>query len=275
MSLLFSAVYVINEAFSEPGGMVNTTQRPGSTQEGCYCHCEASNSKTTVTITPPNNAPEKYLVGQTYRFTVTVKSTASPTLPRAGFNLSAWTGTLGTVTGQGIRKQSYQITNQKVTELTHSTPKLMTQGEASWSFDYTPTAVGTDTLYATGNAVNGDGSDNNGACRDQWAWAPKFVIPVEAPSAVNELPTVKGFTLKVNPNPVRDLAILTLGAQQATSMDILVYDAAGRVISNQTAQVNGKASITIATKEFVNGSYMVEARSAGKVIGRTRLMVTH
>ena len=153
--------YAIHETHAHAAGITGQTQK--TTNAGCYCHCPSANSATTVSITTTATA---FYTGQTYQFTATVSNSGEVD---GGIDIATEFGSLGAITGQGL-----YLSNG---ELTHSAPKALT---ASWNFDWTAPAYETyDTIFATGNAVNGDGSNDGGNCTDKWNDAPKFIIHVQ------------------------------------------------------------------------------------------------
>jgi hypothetical protein len=122
-----------------------------------------SSSATSVTI---STSATTFQTGNTYTFTLTVSNSNET---NAGCDIATKFGTLNT-SGTGLQKIGSQ--------LTHSTPRALS---ATWTFTYTaPSSACVDTIFATGNAVNADGSDN-GNCTDKWNFASKYLITVEAP----------------------------------------------------------------------------------------------
>ncbi|MFI5202156.1 MAG: choice-of-anchor V domain-containing protein, partial [Candidatus Kapaibacterium sp.] len=153
--------YAIHETHAHATGITGQTQK--TTSAGCYCHCASANSATTVTIT---TSATTFYTGQSYEFTATVSSSSEAD---GGIDIATEDGTFTAISGQGLYVSSG--------ELTHSTAKTL---PASWNFEYTAPALPTyDTIFATGNAVNGDGLNNGGTCIDKWNNASKFIIHVQ------------------------------------------------------------------------------------------------
>jgi hypothetical protein len=190
--LLAFAAFVVNFAFSDPGGKTGTTLK--TTTTGCSCHCSVKNAATTVTIATNDTTFE---VGKTYTFTLTV---ANASELRGGCNIAVKRGTL-TAGTDGLKKLG--------NELTHKSPKQ--QMPAIWTFTYTaPATAGGDTIYATGNAVNGDGSEDGGSCADKWNHAPNFVINVKAGASK---------TLAVSKSTI-DLGKIRVGTQASDTLSL-------------------------------------------------------
>ncbi len=158
--LLVIGGYAVLETSAHSAGITGYTQK--STNVGCYCHCSSASGGTTVSIT--TNATTFY-TGQTYQFTATVSNSGESA---AGIDIATEFGTLSAISGQGLWLSSG--------ELTHSAPKSLA---ASWNFNWTaPSSPTYDTIFATGNAVNGDGANDGGNCTDNWNFAPKYIIHV-------------------------------------------------------------------------------------------------
>jgi hypothetical protein len=163
--------YALRETNAHENGITGQTQK--STNAGCSCHCSSSSSSTTVTLTASSGySPLTTEPNTTYDFTITV---ANSDESDGGCDISTYSGN-GLTAGTGLFASSK--------ELTHSSPKSFSgNGYCSWTFTYTTGSTpGWDTIYATGNAVNGDGSNDNGNCDDKWNWAPKFIIHIVEPT---------------------------------------------------------------------------------------------
>jgi hypothetical protein len=116
---------------------------------GGGCHTYSINTTIGMTGIPASG----YANGQTYTMFLTVGNNAKF---KAGFNLSVSTGTLGAGAGMAL------VTP---TELKHTAPLMMNNGNAIWSFTWTAPASGTTpvTFYAAGNAVDTSGTSSGDA----------------------------------------------------------------------------------------------------------------
>jgi hypothetical protein len=150
-------------AMSHSGGQTGATNKNGA-NAGCSCHCATSNAATSVTI---STSATSFEVNQSYTFTITVSNGNEV---KAGCDVAVQNGTLA------AGNDGLQLSNS---ELTQNAAKAL---PATWTFTYTaPSSAGTDTIFATGNAVNNDGTNNGGNCTDKWNFATKYVITVTAP----------------------------------------------------------------------------------------------
>jgi hypothetical protein len=170
--LAIIGAYAIVDINAHSNGLSINNLTDKYTNTGCYCHCTSSSTNTTVTLsTSSGSSPLTASPSTSYTFTVTVANSSESD---GGVEVASYSGS-GLAAGTGL-----QLVNG---ELTHSTPKSFTGGSCSWTFTYTSgSTAGYDTLYATGNAVNGDGSNGLGGCSDEWNNSSKFIIHVVAPS---------------------------------------------------------------------------------------------
>ncbi len=141
----------------------------GRTQVGCTCHGNSPSSTTSLSA-ESSSGVFRTRPGQTLNITVTV---ANNILQAAGINIAVQNqngqnaGTLAPETGSGLQASS--------NELTHSSPKNMSNGQASFSFRWTAPNTGGDyILRAVGNAVNGNGSTSG----DAWNYLTPVTMTV-------------------------------------------------------------------------------------------------
>lgn len=160
---------------------LSTTSSSGGisgASSGCFCHTQSAN--TIVLVSSPSSS---YTNSQQITFTVTV---TNATKLAAGFNL---TTNIGTIISGGSG-----TTILSPTEITHSSPKALVSGTATWTFVWEAPANGNTDLeiQLAGNAVNlALGSDgdawNNGnnptipfaSTLDQSTTSPLRFLPVQ------------------------------------------------------------------------------------------------
>ena len=173
--LLFSLTIYLY-AFS--GGVTGKTKKNGN---GCTCHGSFSSNVNVVIEGPENMSP-----GETKEFSLIISG--GPLLA-GGTNISASAGEL--IAGLGTQLLG--------NELTHSQPKLSSEGKVIFPFSFTAPSVEAEvTLFANGNSVNLDGTNSG----DSWNFAPNKIIAVKNPTDINEEFTATNFYLSQNyPNP--------------------------------------------------------------------------
>ena len=158
LMLLALLVYFTIEVLAKSGGI---TGQNSTTSGGCYCHSTTPSSSTSLSLTSGSLTVEP---GSENSYTIRV-SNANSSQTKAGINIAVKTsatgetntGSLSPASGSGLQSMS--------SELTHSSPKNLSSGNADFSFTWTaPTTPGKYYLRAAGNAVNGNGSNSG----DEW-----------------------------------------------------------------------------------------------------------
>jgi len=261
---VLSTFYVVFRASGYTGGISGTTNRPGDKTKGCTCHCIDADPATTVTFNPAV-LDTTFVAGGTYQFKVTVTNASES---QAGVNIAAWKGKLSAVNSElGVDFSG---------QLFQSIPKALNAGSATWTFKYkAPVGAAFDTLYATGNAVNGDGRNGDGDCSDGWNRAPKYIIKF-SPSSVVEPTLALTQSLSVSPNPSSQQATLSISVDRHQESLVEVYDVAGRRRSSASVSLDrGNNSVTVATTALPNGIYFVKLRSGSSLIASSKLIVQH
>jgi mono/diheme cytochrome c family protein len=142
----------------------------GSTCATCHTNVVAV---PVVTISGPATVD----VGTVNTYTLTITGAQSSGTPLGGLDVSASSGTLASIGGQGTQISSGEVT--------HTTGKSFGGGNSiSWDFRWTaPGTEGTATLYGAG--LSSDGGGKNG---DSGTGTATLTITVEAP-VVNQAPT--------------------------------------------------------------------------------------
>jgi hypothetical protein len=173
--LLAFSVIAVNYALSNPNGITGQS-KVGCTGFGCH-HATTASPSTSVRISTTAKSIEP---GKQYDFRITVKN---PTARQAGCDISSSGGALAlSGTGSGL------LLSRK--ELTHNTPRSFTGDSAVWNFKWTaPAASGTYIIFAAGNAVNANGTDDPG---DLWNVTTDTIVvgpSVPAPKIALSVPT--------------------------------------------------------------------------------------
>lgn len=165
-----SVGYLLNSPDVHSYSNGSMTGRTSTTSAGCDCHTPSSSPSTTLSISGGSLTVDP---GSTNSYTLTVANSARAA---AGTDIGVKTsstgntsaGTLAPAVGSGL-----QLTG---TELTHTSPKTISAGQASFSFTWTaPATPGVYYIQAAANAVNLNGI-NDGA--DQWNWLTPVAVTV-------------------------------------------------------------------------------------------------
>jgi len=155
-------MFALLAALLLPDAQAYSAGKTGSSTSGCTsCHTGGSGT-TSLTLTP---AKTTVAPGETVAVTLTVANTS---MSYGGLDVSAGSGTLSS--GSNTQKSG--------SEITHSGKTAMTSGSVTFNFTWTAgSAEGAVTLYAAGNAVNGNG----GSSGDKPGTPISTVITVDNP----------------------------------------------------------------------------------------------
>ncbi len=138
--------------------------------------------------------------------------------------------------------------------VTHSQPQFFQPNtdSAIWTMLYTARPMpGIDTIYAAGNAVNGDSASAD--VQDHWDSITVYVTVLPAPSIVT--PSSSGNLLQVYPNPAANVLFINDGIP-ADVGTYTVMDAAGRVVlRGRQIPLDGRQSIDISG--IAAGAYII------------------
>jgi hypothetical protein len=212
--LLFSSMIL----YSFQSGITGVTLK--SSSPGCTCHSPTPSDDVTVTIT----GPDILTTNETAVYTVNI--TGGP-LARGGTNIAASDGVLDIINGEGLRKQS--------NELTQIQPKAPVGGAVSFQFNYTaPANPGSATLFANGNSVNFNGNNSG----DQWNFADNKIITVNNPTDVDDDQIVNSYKLEQNyPNPFNPSTTFEFRLANSGLVSLKVFDVLGHEVATLIEEV--------------------------------------
>ncbi len=215
----------------------------GDTRKGPYPGCSCHNYSSAVNVTI--NGPDTLTADQTADYNVTI---AKGPLAAAGVDIAASTGTL--IAGSGLKLQ--------YSELTQSSPKTPTGGVVTFQFKYTaPSSSGPQTLYATGNSINYNGS----ASGDAWNYAPNKSLTIVSTTGIINEKLVTGFKLKQNyPNPFNPTTKISYQIPHESKVVIKVYNILGKEVSTlvNNNEAAGKHSVNFDGSNLSSGIYLYD-----------------
>lgn len=203
------------------GGIVNLTKRAGNT-EGCTCHGFDTTSAVKIFINGPN------VVQYGDSVTYTVKMTGGP-LVKGGINISAGRGL---VMLSPLDNTLHRLeASVGIYELAHNVPKSSVSDTVTWTFRYFAPMTGSkDTIFSTGNSVNGTG----GTSGDAWNFGQNKVITLgNIQSIGSNSNIVNNFQLKQNyPNPFNPETKIVFQINKSGFVKLSVYDSKGKLVRN-------------------------------------------
>jgi hypothetical protein len=156
----------------------NSTGKMGVSTTGCGgvgCHGTV-NSATSISMDfDGNSSLTSYTPGKKYTIVLNIDNSnlIGTATAKAGFDLNFSSGTLSnTPAGTMLMTR----------ELHHTTPKAMTSGSASFTFDWTAPAAGSGnvTINIAANGVNGTGDANGDAWNLKTISLTEFIAPKKA-----------------------------------------------------------------------------------------------
>lgn len=229
-----------------PTGYVGTTRKNGE-NFGCTCHGSNPTPSVSVSIT----GPDSVAVGQTVTYSVSISNGPAQV---GGFNVAVDTGSVDIIPGDTtIKREEYPFGSGEY-ELTHSHPKPFSGNSVSWSFRYTaPNFPIIDTLYASGNSANNDGTNDN----DNWNWSPNKQIRVYNPIGIINISSVaRDFSISQNyPNPFNPITQINFSVARSSNVQIKVFD----ILGNETA--------LLVNENLKQGEYKTEFNAANLASG--------
>lgn len=223
------------------------TGRVATNGTGCGgndCHGSVSQG-TTVSILEAVDGKITMKPGVTVTLTLQV---FNPNKTAAGCNIGVKTvkngfiraGTLVAISGSGL----YLLGS----ELTHASPKTMTDGSATFEFEWkAPTNQGTYYLQAAANAVNESGTPDG----DNWNFMEPVQIVVSTEVGVH---SAESPLTSIYPVPAHGNVTITAEAVAGTDVSITIVDALGAVIREWTGQCNNGAFVYVWNGRSQDGS---------------------
>ena len=254
---LVIAVLAILAIYSSAGLKARENGINGHAMFGCggpdgLCHAYDTNTTVTIATTATTFYPN-----QSYPFTLTVHNSAKV---HAGCDIAAFGGTL--LPGTGLKLMD--------TELTHSRPKTMKNGDAVFTFTYkTPADSGDYTIVASGNATLGD--DNNGSAYNT---AMPFDVTVVGPAAAVTSHASNNLSFQATSTIVRDRIGLRIKSDRQIDGELEVVGTSGNVYLRQPQQVEaGTQLVSVPAPALPNGTYIVRLNSGGATLGMGKIIV--
>ncbi len=242
------------------GAISGVTGGPADFGTCVVCHGDFGLNEGTGAVTVA--APAEFVPGETYTLTITVNNTTEPDPEREqGFEVSVQ-DSVGNQIGELV------ITDVENTQFALGDSDYVTHTAAgtqleTWSVDWTAPAAedapAEVTVYAVGNAANGDGSQTG-----DYIYATTATL--SRTSSAGEPAAVPGvFALGgVYPNPVRDVARVEVAMERPRAVTLTLRDALGRAV--RTVEVGvlpvGEQTVALDARDLAAGTYFVEVRTA-------------
>lgn len=221
----------------------NQNGKKGVSTTGCTnCHGTSAKTATTVSVTFDGATMTSYTPGQKYQVTIKLTHTTYLNSPNnSGFDATFSKGTLSN-NPSGVAISTLEIY--------HTTPKAMSSGTSSWTFDWTAPASGSGavTINVAGMVANGNGTDDSND-----AWNKTTVTLSEAStastpptisnlSATNITTTTATINAKVNANNAATTVLKVeygLTSSYGSSMNLTPSSVSGNTLTSVLANLTG------------------------------------
>jgi len=204
-------------------------------------------------------APAEYVPGEAFEFIVRVEEEGREVF---GFQVAvkAVNDSIDFYDHVGTLERVDTTTTRLVTEnyITHTQDGI---AQNEWTVRWVAPAneVRSVTIYAAGNAANGNGeSDGDHIYTTNWTLASSIKTTVE------QEPTPKAFTLaRAYPNPFRTSTTIGYELRQAAPVTLSVYDALGRRVRllELGRQAAGSHQVRLDADGLAAGLYLYELRT--------------
>jgi len=226
------------------------------------CHGTGTGPTVTITLDSNGTAVTHYKDGLTYKVKIHGSGTTNP---KYGFQFCAVTGagtsqvSAGTLNSTGTMNV---IPVSGISIIEHSLPfTAVTAGTYDTSFTWkAPTTAGggTITMYCTINAVNGNGTNDNGDVSGNTSITLAEISNVGVNTVLNNI------AITTYPNPVNNILNVEMSGAEAGAYNIHVYDLRGKNMFTQSATVNTTAyQTTINSSNWAAGMYLLQIEKDG------------
>ena len=222
----------------------------------CHNTYELNEGTGSVTI----DAPATFMPGETITFTVTVDNTTPPaTAPKQGFEVSveddaavAHVGTLVIADAANTR-----FATDAAQYVTHTSAGNQ---QTSWTVSWTAPddAPETVTIYAAGNAANGDFGTTN-----DYIYTTSVTLERSTVANEGQATPLAARIDAIYPNPFVESARVAYTLEQAGPVTVTLYDGVGRVVRVLEAGARGAGDHTarVDAAGLAAGVYFVEVRT--------------
>ncbi len=261
--ILFSGMILSNNAGPITMGNGNRTGSKGSTANCSTGGCHATNNSATfsaVTLLTTNNIPvTNWEAGMTYK----VRLSGSAAQSRYGFQVSSVHGVGAAQAQAGVFSSAPTNTAIKAVsglQIWEHTSSITFTNLFTIDIDWTApidTTIDTVKFYAIVNAVNGNGQVSGDAPNV----TPMAAYKRYSAASVAELNA--DIKIATYPNPVTDKLNISLENAGSGTYTIRVFDMNGKVVANQTANVNKSYSTSLNAAAWANGMYHVQLQKDG------------
>ena len=275
LAFLGSTAFIINYS----SGIAGWTGSPG---EGYCNNCHGGGSSTSSNITisaTPAFSVNEFVPGTTYTITVNVVAAG---FSKFGFDceiLDPSNASFGTMQTLGSSAGVYFLSSGFRKNAIHTAPRNG-QGAVNFNFKWIAPMTGDSaTIFASGNAVNGDGNTTGDfpllPVLLQLSAQPQQPPPDTSTVGINELKLSPALAASLYPNPAGDFTSLSymLGSNQHVSVQLI--DMYGKTVKEfiDEKETPGAHSHLLDIQAITGGIYFVRLSSSGTRLFQQMLIV--
>lgn len=242
------------------GAPGDETNANGTPRICSYCHFGASAPVVTISLLDADsNAVTSYTPGQQYTARVEIQH-SNTNLTGFGFQMIALRDSGNTDLDGFFDPGNNTVNNYKLATIpngrTYAEHDNVSVNVNRFNVVWTapPAGTGPLTFYASGNAVN-----RNGSTSGDGAASTLLHVPEATPSASSS-PTASGNSIRILPNPVWNSAFIEVSLQRSGRYSIGLYDPAARRVwsAGTPLLVAGANRIALPASEWAPGVYFLE-----------------
>lgn len=247
---VFALIFISLFLVASSGGIIGKTNKPGS-QPGCTCHNTNASTGVVVNI----NGPSELKVGEVGTYSISISG--GPIIA-AGVNIATSSGTLQTISGEGLQLVS--------SELTHTGPKTPTAGTTTFQFKLTaPNQTGNATIYATANSINLSGT----TAGDQWNHATNKILTITPTTNITDKTLPINFSLEQNyPNPFNPSTTIQYSIVKENFTTLEIINESGVILDKIISEVKraGTYKVSFNANNLPTGIYYYRLKSGSESV---------
>lgn len=252
-------------------GIAGYTGSPG--EANCSsCHSGGSSPSSAISISStPSFSNNEYVPGTTYTMEITVSATG---FSKFGFGceiLNASNANAGLMQNQGSGVKFLNTPSGRKNAV-HSTGKT-NSGSAVFSFEWVAPQSGAATIYASGNAVNGNNSSSGDLPITPVSLALQAQAPIN-PVSIKEADALIG-EMNMYPQPSDGITQLSYVLKQSTRIEISICDLSGKELKrfDEGKQEQGQHQKLMNLEGISEGVYFVKLLGEGQRLSQKLLIV--
>ena len=268
-----ATIIVLTSGVNDETGQAGATGSPGEqtcNQSSCHTGTVVNAGGGTLELTSSNMTNWEYVPGQTYTFSVTVAEDGRGLFGVGLECLKSNGDNAGTLTpGLGSQIKLKTVSGFQRRNIVHTENGGESPNEHTWTFTWTAPATdeGDLTIYAAGNATNGNGSANG----DHIYNISQVITPANQ-TAISELDKLNK-DMALYPNPATDFVNMDFNLIYPGNVTVSVYTLTGLKVADiysarhAAGLVHAHADVT----SLATGHYLLQVISDNKVIAQSHL----